>query len=162
MKKQILIAIGSFVMGAALFVGLTGTLAAPSDNANTAIAKGGMMRGRGPAISQEDRTALDQAFQNNDYNAWKTIMEKDAKGKASDILSKINESNFAKFAEAHRIMKEAKEKSAAIFKELGIERPEGKGEFGPGKPGKGMMRRGLNKAPANTTAPAPATGSTQS
>jgi hypothetical protein len=123
MKKNILVAVGSFMLGAALFIGLTGTMAANTGNGNSKAGGNGM--GRGPAINQEDRSAMDTAFQNNDYNAWKALIEKSGRG--TEILEKINESNFARFAEAHRIMKTSRDQAQAIFDELGVKQGFGQG-----------------------------------
>lgn len=64
----------------------------------------------------EDRHALmEKAFETNDYNLWKSQMT----GKGA--LSKINEGNFAKFAEAHRLTNEGKyDEANKIRQELGL------------------------------------------
>uniref|UniRef100_A0A7C4M0L2 Uncharacterized protein n=1 Tax=candidate division CPR3 bacterium TaxID=2268181 RepID=A0A7C4M0L2_UNCC3 len=116
MKKNILVAVSSFVLGAALFIGLSGTLAA-NTNSNGV----GLGNCQGPKMNQENREALDTAFQNNDYNTWKSIVGDNA------ITEKINESNFARFAEAHRIMNQAREQAQAIFDELGVKKGFGQG-----------------------------------
>lgn len=128
MKKNVLIGLGSFILGAMLFVGLGTTLAANDNSANAAAT------GNGNAVraqfNTENREAIDQAIQSGDYNTWKGLMENTRMGE--ELLAKVNESNFNRFAEAHKIMQEAKEKSQAIFDELGIEKPQGPGK-GKGK-----------------------------
>ena len=63
--------------------------------------------------------AVQKALDNNDYQAWLAAV-----GTDNPMTEKITESNFARFVEAHQLMKQA----ADIMTELGIE----KGGFGPG------------------------------
>jgi hypothetical protein len=66
-----------------------------------------------------ENTALD----NNDYKAWLTAVGTDC-----PMATKINEGNFSKFVEAHKLRQQAD----VIMKELGVE------QFGS-EGGKGMM-----------------------
>lgn len=65
--------------------------------------------------TEEEHEAIEKAIEENDYNAWKELVGE--KG----IANKITEENFAKFAEAHRLMEEGKtEEANAIRAELGL------------------------------------------
>lgn len=70
----------------------------------------------GQKYTVEQRDAIKKAIENNDYNAWKDLTQ--GKGKVSQI---INETNFAKFAEAHKLISEAK----TIRQELGLKTGHG-------------------------------------
>ena len=81
-----------------------------------------------------------KAFDNNDYNAWKNLMN--GKGRVTNV---VNEGNFNRFAEAHRLMEAGKNDEAnKIRQELGL----GQGS----KDGQGMNKgqnRGGNFVDAN-------------
>ncbi len=71
---------------------------------------------QGPNCTPERHEAMEQAFDNNDYNAWKELMS--GKGKVSRV---ITEDNFARFAEAHQLAQEGKlEEAKQIRQELGL------------------------------------------
>lgn len=86
----------------------------------------------------ERHEAMEQVFENNDYQAWKELME--GKGR---VLEVVNEDNFARFAEAHQLKEEGKlEEAKKIREELGLsvgERMRAKEAFGRG------YRKGLNE-----------------
>ncbi|MFH0892440.1 MAG: hypothetical protein V1867_06710 [Candidatus Falkowbacteria bacterium] len=87
---------------------------------------GGLMRGVTPENMEAARTALEK----NDYNAWKAAVGD------NPISEKITADNFAKLAEAHRLMQEGKyEEAKALREELGL--------GGPGKMMGGMMKGGM-------------------
>lgn len=91
----------------------------------------------GPNYSPERHEQMEKAFDNNDYNSWKNLMN--GRGRVSQI---INEGNFKRFAEAHRLMEEGKNDEAGkIRQELGLGQGGGNGQ------GKGMnnAQRGQNK-----------------
>lgn len=70
---------------------------------------------KGPNYSEDRHALMEKAFETNDYNLWKSQME----GKG--LMNKINEGNFAKFAEAHRLANEGKNDEAnKIRQELGL------------------------------------------
>jgi hypothetical protein len=86
----------------------------------------------GPGYSTERHEAMQKAFENNDYEAWKSLME--GRGRAKDV---INKDNFARFAEMHRLMNDGKTDEAnKIRAELGL----GQGRMGDGQRGKGLGR----------------------
>lgn len=71
---------------------------------------------QGPNYSQERHEIMEKAFANNDYNTWKSQMQE--KGRVTQV---INESNFTKFAQAHKLAEEGKiEEAKQIRTELGL------------------------------------------
>lgn len=71
---------------------------------------------RGPQFSVERHEAMQKAFENNDYNAWKELMNR--RGRVTNI---VNEQNFPRFAEMHRLMLEGKyDEANKIREELGL------------------------------------------
>lgn len=97
---------------------------------------------KGPNYTEERHEAMQKAFENNDYNAWKEQMN--GRGRVSEV---INEENFAKFAEAHRLAEEGKyEEADQIRKELGLRTRDGQ-RVGAGygnKNGRGYRRMNLS------------------
>lgn len=78
---------------------------------------------QGPNCTPERHEAMEKAFENNDYNAWKNLMQ--GKGRVTQV---INEGNFAKFAQAHKLAEEGKTAEAAkIRQELGLGLRNGSG-----------------------------------
>ncbi|KKR44778.1 MAG: hypothetical protein UX02_C0002G0071 [Candidatus Moranbacteria bacterium GW2011_GWC1_45_18] len=71
---------------------------------------------KGPNFSVERHEAMQKAFENNDYNAWKSLMN--GRGRVTEA---INEGNFAKFSEMHRLMLDGKyDEANQIREELGL------------------------------------------
>lgn len=95
---------------------------------------------KGPNYTPERHEQMEKAFDNNDYNAWKNLMN--GKGRVTNV---VNEGNFNRFAEAHRLMEAGKNDEAnKIRQELGL----GQGS----KDGQGMNKgqnRGGNFVDAN-------------
>ena len=56
---------------------------------------------QGPNYTAERHEAMTNAFENNNYNEWKNQMQ--GQGRVTEV---VNEGNFAKFAEAHKLMLE--------------------------------------------------------
>ncbi|MDD4785478.1 MAG: hypothetical protein PHH12_03445 [Candidatus Shapirobacteria bacterium] len=103
-KKTIIIGVTALVLG-----GLT---ILPQ----TIFAYQGNPAVQGPNYSEERHTIMTQAFENNDYNKWKEQMQ--GKGRVVEV---INESNFSRFAEAHKLAEEGKTDEAnKIRQELGL------------------------------------------
>lgn len=70
----------------------------------------------GPYYTEERHAAMEKAFETNDYNAWKTLMQ--GKGRVTQV---VTAENFAKFAEAHRLAEAGNTTGAqAIRQELGL------------------------------------------
>lgn len=88
---------------------------------------------QGPQYSSERHEAMEKAFETNDYEAWKSLMQ--GKGRVAEVITK---DNFARFAEAHELMEDGKKEEAQkIAQELGL----GFGSHsGHGKGMKGMGR----------------------
>lgn len=103
-KKSILMTAGGLVLGS-LILGTT-----------VANAYRGDPNVQGPNYTPERHTAMTQAFENNDYNAWKGQMQ--GKGR---VLEVVNEGNFSRFAEMHQLMVEGKTDEASVIRaELGL------------------------------------------
>jgi hypothetical protein len=86
---------------------------------------------KGPYYTEERHEAMEKAFETKDYNAWKNLMQ--GKGRVAQV---VNQSNFAKFAQAHELTEAGKTQEAAtIRQELGLGLHNGSGQ------GTGMGRR---------------------
>lgn len=89
--------------------------------ANSALAYQGDYSQSGPNCTSERNEIMEQAFENNDYNAW--LEQMNGQGRITQI---INEDNFAKFAEAHRLGQAGDTEAAdALRAELGIRTSNG-------------------------------------
>jgi len=100
---------------------------------NPALAYRGDITVKGPNYSTERHTAMLKIFENKDYNAWKKLMQN--QGRVTQI---INETNFAKFAEAHSLALQGKTVEAQkIRQELGLGLQNG---LGKNSGGMGMNR----------------------
>ena len=90
---------------------------------------------KGPDCTSEKHEVMEEAFENNDYQAWKNLMQ--GKGR---VMQVINEGNFAKFAQAHELAEQGKmDEAKQIREELGLGLKNGSGKNG----GQGL--RGKNK-----------------
>lgn len=70
----------------------------------------------GPNCTGEQRQDMLNALDNNDYDAWKSANQ--SRGRVGEV---VNEGNFAKFAEAHRLSLQGDTDGAAqIRAELGL------------------------------------------
>lgn len=107
----------------------------------------------GPNSTAERHEAMETAFDNSDYSAWKAQMV--GKGRVTQV---INEDNFAKFAEAHRLGQTGDTAGAdAIRAELGLRTGNGErvgagykgGNGGQKGQGQGQGNRGANFADNN-------------
>ena len=120
MNKKILyiVGLGAIVLGTAF--GLT----------TDANAYRGDPTVKGPNYTSERHAAMEKAFENNDYNAWKNMMQ--GKGRVAQV---VNEKNFAQFAKAHELAEQGKTAEAnKIREELGLGLQNGSGQ------GNGMGR----------------------
>jgi len=71
---------------------------------------------QGPNHSPEREIEMTQAFETNNYAAWKDLMN--GKGR---VVQVINADNFSQFAEAHKLAQEGKiEEAKAIRTKLGL------------------------------------------
>ncbi len=104
-----------------------------------AIAYRGDYTTKGPNCSPERHATMTEAMANNDYNAWKESMA--GHGRVTQV---INEENFSKFAEAHRLAEEGDLDGAdKIREELGLRTRDGK-KIGAGH-GKGQDNQDRDK-----------------
>ncbi len=141
-------AIISFAILAVVFTGVTAVSATGNQN------KGEKNNNR-PVLTDEQRAemeakreemqaeqeAMQSAITTGDYNTWKSLVEA-RQAKQVNILDVVSESNFAKFAEMHKLM-ESKDFEGAktIAEELGLNNVHGMG-MGMGK----MMNRGMGNS----------------
>lgn len=111
MKKRIVIGASALLLGASLlFPAAVG-------------AYQGDPTVQGPNCTTERHEAMEKAFEANDYEAWKSLM--DGRGRVSQV---INKDNFAKFAEAHELAEQGKTAEATqIRQELGLGMRDGSG-----------------------------------
>lgn len=92
--------------------------------ASSAYAYRGDATVQGPNCTPERHTAMLQAFENKDYNAWKSLMA--GKGRVAQVITK---DNFAKFAQMHKLRLEGKtEEANAMRTELGLGMRDGSGK----------------------------------
>lgn len=104
-------------------------------SAGSAFAYKGDPTVKGPNYSAERHEEMLKAFENKDYTAWKNLMEN--RGRVTQV---INETNFAKFAEARNLALQGKTAEAQkIRQELGLGLNNGAGKQGGG------MGRGCNR-----------------
>jgi hypothetical protein len=74
--------------------------------ATTALAGPGWGWRRGPGFSAQDCAEIQVALDRSDYAAWKSVMDRSKTG-AWRVRQVVNEKNFPRFAEAHRLYVEA-------------------------------------------------------
>lgn len=78
---------------------------------------------KGPYYSEERHKAMEKAFANNDYNAWKSLMN--GRGR---VLQVVNKDNFSKFVPIHKLVEQGKIAEAnKIRAELGLGLKNGSG-----------------------------------
>lgn len=83
---------------------------------------------QGPNCTPERHEEMTKAFENKDYQAWKENMQ--GRGRVTEL---INEDNFTRFAEMHRLRLEGRNEEAdQIRTELGLGLRNGSGA-GQGK-----------------------------
>ncbi len=125
--KKLILGLGILILTLAVINMSTGIVLAYQGNPTV----------KGPNYSLERHTAMEKAFENKDYSAWKSLME--GRGRVSQV---INKDNFVKFAEAHELAKQGKIAEAQkIYQELGLGQCNG---FGKGI-GRMSMSRGMNR-----------------
>lgn len=113
MNKKLL-TLTALTLGTGIFLG----------TATGAFAYRGDPNVQGPNYSPERHEAMQKAFNNSDYNAWKNLMQ--GKGRVTQV---VNEGNFARFTEMHKLMLEGKTDEAnKIRTELGLGLKNGSGQ----------------------------------
>lgn len=79
---------------------------------------------KGPNYSPERHEQMEKAFESNNYTDWKNLMN--GRGRVTQV---VNEGNFARFAEAHRLAEQGKTDDAQkIRQELGLGNGKGSGQ----------------------------------
>jgi len=87
-----------------------------------------------PNYSVERHTAMEKAFETNDYTAWKSLMQNNGR-----VTKVVNKDNFAKFAEAHKLAENGDLAGAQkIRQELGLGLKNGSGQSMKNGLGKGL------------------------
>jgi len=88
---------------------------------SSAFAYQGDYTKQGPAYSPERHSAMEEAMESNNYEAWSELMAD--RGRVTRV---VNAENFAQFAEAHQLAHEGDLEGAdAIRKELGLKTRDG-------------------------------------
>ena len=121
------------VVALALVLGVMAT------TAGSVLAYRGDPGATGPNFSTERHESMLNAFENEDYDAWKELMPAQSR-----VTQVITEENFEKFAEAHALALQGKtEEAQQIREQLGLgERGEGRGDCDGRGAGHG---RGFNR-----------------
>ena len=71
---------------------------------------------KGPSYSEERHEAMLKAFANNDYEAWKELMN--GRGRVTEVVTK---ENFSEFAKAHKLASEGKlDEAREVRQKLGL------------------------------------------
>jgi len=112
MKKiSIVLGLIALVIGGILFI------------PQTVLAYKGDPTVKGPNYTAERHAAMEKAFENKDFNAWKALMA--GRGRAAQV---VNAKNFAKFAQAHELAEQGKTVEAnKIRAEFGLGLHNGSG-----------------------------------
>jgi len=96
---------------------------------------------QGPNHTEERHAAILAAFENNDYQAWSELMA--GKGRVTQM---VNEENFPRFAEAHRLAAAGDVEGAKqIRTELGLGLRNGAGQAGDQNSGQNGTGQGKNQ-----------------
>ena len=78
---------------------------------------------KGPNYTEERHEAMEKAFANKDYAAWKNLMQN--RGRVTQI---VTQDNFAQFAKAHELALQGKiQEAAQIRRDLGLGLQNGSG-----------------------------------
>ncbi|MFA7676358.1 MAG: hypothetical protein WCY28_03055 [Candidatus Shapirobacteria bacterium] len=99
-----------------LFGGMALVLGGLSILPQTIFAYRGDTSVKGPNYTEERHAIMTEAFKKNDYKSWKEQMQ--GKGRVIEV---INEGNFSRFAQAHKLAEEGKiDEANKIRQELGL------------------------------------------
>lgn len=78
---------------------------------------------KGPNYTEDRHDAMENAFETNDYSAWKALMP--GRGRVTEV---ITADNFSRFAKAHELAEQGRtEEASAIRTELGLGQQNGSG-----------------------------------
>lgn len=95
---------------------------------------------KGPNYSEDRHIAMEAAFENLDYDAWKTLMD-ERNGRVTEV---ITEDNFARFADMHEAMEDGDFETAQNIRTelgLGIGPKDGSGFRGMRGSGQGVGQK---------------------
>jgi len=104
------------------------------------IATGGLVNAWGneaPILDEERHAAMEEAFDNLDYEAWINLM--DGKGRVTEVITEENFETFAKIHEARE--NDDLETANALRAELGLGQKNGQGRENGGR----NMDQGMHK-----------------
>jgi len=88
---------------------------------------------QGPNYSVDRHEAMEEAFENNDYEAWKNLMVGNGR-----VMQVVNKDNFSKFAEAHELAEQGNTVEAQkIRQDLGLGLRNGSGSGAGSRDGNG-------------------------
>jgi len=88
----------------------------------TAFAYQGDYSKKGPNYSQEFESEMTKVMNNVDYDGWKKLVQNKV-GRVDEVITR---DNFAKFAQAWKLVKEGRIKEANVLrKELGLRTQDG-------------------------------------
>ncbi len=124
-------------LGALAIIGIAGL------SASAVFAYQGDSTVKGPNYSADRHAAMEQAFENKDYNAWKGLMTGNGR-----VMQIINKDNFAKFADAHDLAEQGKTVEAQKIRQelgLGLNNGSGSGCGLQNSSGKGAGRMGTGR-----------------
>lgn len=94
---------------------ITGVVVLSLLAAGLAIGHGGDSSTANPDHSQDRHEAVEESFENNDYEAWSELME------GKDATRFVDEDNFDTFAEMHEAMEEGDtERAQELRQGLGL------------------------------------------
>ena len=127
----------TYAIAASLMIALLGMSVVMAYQGNPAI--------QGPDYSEERHQAMQQVFDNLDYNTWVSLMQET--GRNPRVLDVVTEDNFATFVEAHEAAQNGDlEEARKLRGEFGLNdgqgSKDGKGYRNGGMEGKGMRGQG--------------------
>ncbi|NCN99721.1 hypothetical protein GW920_01160 [Candidatus Falkowbacteria bacterium] len=109
------------------------TLGIVSISAASVFAYQGDPTVQGPNYSVDRHEAMEEAFENNDYEAWKNLMVGNGR-----VMQVVNKDNFSKFAEAHELAEQGNTVEAQkIRQDLGLGLRNGSGSGAGSRDGNG-------------------------
>jgi len=116
------------------------TLGIVSISAASVFAYQGDPTVQGPNYSVDRHEAMEEAFENNDYEAWKNLMVGNGR-----VMQVVNKDNFSKFAEAHELAEQGNTVEAQKIRQdlgLGLRNGSGSGLVHEMENGRGNAQHG--------------------
>ncbi len=104
--------------------GILGVMTLAITSQSALAFRGNAAGANGSPFNPERHAQMEQAFASNDYTAWKNLMG--GRGRVTEV---VNQNNFSRFAEMHKLMTEGKTVEAQkIRAELGLGNGNGRGQ----------------------------------